>query len=120
MTTAGMLADVVAVEDDHVVLEIAPGVEVRYVKQAIAQVVPDDDDEEIEDETEEDAEETGESERAEEGTEEPEDDKATEVRETLPDEVEAKTETLPGATGNKTGDASLNDGEDKSGKRPKA
>ena len=48
MTTAGMLADVVAVEDDAVVLEIAPGVEVRFVKAAIGQVLPDD--EEIEDE----------------------------------------------------------------------
>ncbi|MFB9832779.1 preprotein translocase subunit YajC [Actinoallomurus acaciae] len=112
MTTAGMLADVVAIEDDHVVLEIAPGVEVRYVKQAISQVVSEDDDEEIEDETEDDAEETGESAEAEEGTEEPEEEEAP--------EVEAKTETLPGATGKKTGDAPLNDGEDKSGKRPSA
>jgi preprotein translocase subunit YajC len=122
MTTAGMLADVVAIEDDHVVLEIAPGVEVRYVKQAISQVVSDDDDEEIEDETEDDAEETaeetgesektGESAEAEEGAEEPEEEEAP--------EVEAKTETLPGATGKKTGDAPLNEGEDKSGKRPSA
>lgn len=112
MTTAGMLADVVAIEDDHVVLEIAPGVEVRYVKQAIAQVVSEDDEEEIEDEAEDDAEETGESAEAEEGTEEPEEEEAP--------EVEAKTETLPGTTGKKTGDAPLNDGEDKSGKRPSA
>ncbi|GLY73545.1 preprotein translocase subunit YajC [Actinoallomurus iriomotensis] len=120
MTTAGMLADVVAIEDDHVVLEIAPGVEVRYVKQAIAQVVPDEDPEEIEDEAEDedDAEETGESTQAEESEEE----EAPKAGETLQDEVEveAKTETLPGATGKKTGDAPLNDGEDKSGKRPSA
>jgi preprotein translocase subunit YajC len=112
-----MLADVVAIEDDHVVLEIAPGVEVRYVKQAVAQVVSDDDDEDIEDETEDDVEETDESAEAEEGTEEEE---APEAGETVQDEVEAKTETLPSATGKKTGDASLNDGEDKSGKRPSA
>ena len=117
MTTAGMLADVVAVEDDAVVLEIAPGVEVRFVKQAISQVIPDD--EEIEDEADEteEAEETGEPVQAEEGAEEKE---TPEARETLQDDVEAKTETLPGATGKKTGDAPLNDGEDKSGKRPSA
>ncbi|GAA4518693.1 hypothetical protein GCM10023191_093230 [Actinoallomurus oryzae] len=118
MTTAGMLADVVAIEDDHVVLEIAPGVEVRYVKQAVAQVVSDDDDEDIEDETEDDVEETDESAEAEEGTEEEEE--APKAGETVQDEVEAKTETLPSATGKKTGDVSLNDGEDKSGKRPSA
>jgi preprotein translocase subunit YajC len=116
MTTAGMLADVVSVEDDGIVLEIAPGVEVRFVKQAIAQVIPDDD-EEVEDETEDDAEEIGEPVQAEEDAK---DKAAPEVPETLQDDVEAKTETLPGATGKKTGDAPLNDGEDKSGKRPSA
>ena len=40
MTTAGMLATVHAVTDTHVDLEIAPGVVVRYVKAAIAKVVP--------------------------------------------------------------------------------
>jgi preprotein translocase subunit YajC len=111
MTTAGMLADVVAVEDDAILLEIAPGVEVRFVKQAVAQVIPEDDeadDDEVEDEA---------------GTEAPDTETEEETpatRETLQDDVEAKTETLPGATGKKTGDAPLNDGEDKSGKRPSA
>lgn len=47
-TTAGMLATVVAVEDDVVTLEIAPGVNGRFMKAAIARVhtpfedVPDD------------------------------------------------------------------------------
>lgn len=100
MTTAGILADVVAVEDDAVVLEVAPGVEVRFVKQAIGQVIPDDED------TEDEAPAADEAD-------------APEAHETLQDEVEAKTETLPGAAGKKTGDVSLND-EDKSGKRPSA
>jgi len=38
-TTAGMYADVVAVDGDDVVLEIAPGVQVRYMKRAIMEVV---------------------------------------------------------------------------------
>lgn len=40
-TTAGMYATVVAVEDQDVVLEIAPGVEVRFLRRAIMDVVPD-------------------------------------------------------------------------------
>jgi preprotein translocase subunit YajC len=38
-TTAGMYATVVAVDGDDVVLEVAPGIEVRYVKRAIAEVL---------------------------------------------------------------------------------
>lgn len=37
MTNAGLYATVVTVDDDSVVLEIAPGVECRYVKAAVAQ-----------------------------------------------------------------------------------
>ena len=40
-TTAGMYATVVAVEDQDVILEVAPGVEVRYLRRAILDVVPD-------------------------------------------------------------------------------
>ena len=106
MTTAGMLATVVAVEDDAIVLEIAPGVEARFVKQAVGQVVDDSaDDEESEDE------ETAETAETHEGTETPK---------TLQDDVEAKTETLPGASGKKPEDKPLNDGENNSGKRPSA
>ena len=115
MTTAGMIAEVVAIEDDAIVLEIAPGVEVRFVKQAIGQVLHDD--EEIEDETED--EEPEESAEAAEPVE-AEHEEAPEARETLQDDVEAKTETLPGATGKKTEDTPLTEGEDKSGKRPSA
>jgi preprotein translocase subunit YajC len=38
-TTAGMYATVVAVDGDDVVLEVAPGVEVRFMKRAIMDVV---------------------------------------------------------------------------------
>lgn len=41
-TTAGMYATVVALEDGDVVLEIAPGVNVRYMRRAILDVVPAD------------------------------------------------------------------------------
>ncbi|HEX2316949.1 MAG TPA: preprotein translocase subunit YajC [Thermomonospora sp.] len=41
VTTSGMYAEVVSVDDDGVVLEIAPGVEARFVKQAIMNVVDD-------------------------------------------------------------------------------
>lgn len=115
MTTAGMIAEVIAIEDDAVILEIAPGVEVRFVKQAIGQVLHDD--EEIEEETEdEEPDEAAEAEQAEQAEQE----EAPETRETLQDDVEAKTETLPGATGKKSEDTPLNEGEDKSGKRPSA
>ena len=121
MTTAGMLADVVAVEDDSIVLEIAPGVEVRFVKAAVGQVIPDDEEDEdvedVEDETETEEEEVPESAEA---SAEADDDGTPKSRETLQDDVEAKTETLPGATGKKTEDASLDDDDDKSGKRPSA
>jgi preprotein translocase subunit YajC len=38
-TTAGMYATVVAVDGDDVILEVAPGTEVRYMKRAIMDVV---------------------------------------------------------------------------------
>jgi preprotein translocase subunit YajC len=41
-TTAGMYATVVSIEDGDVVLEVAPGVNVRYLRRAIMNVVPDD------------------------------------------------------------------------------
>ena len=40
MTTAGLFGTVRSVTDDHVELEIAPGVVVKYVKAAVARVVP--------------------------------------------------------------------------------
>ena len=41
-TTAGMYATVTAIEDADVILEIAPGVEARFMRRAIMDVVPDD------------------------------------------------------------------------------
>jgi preprotein translocase subunit YajC len=38
-TTAGMYATVIAVEDNDVILEVAPGVDVRFLKRAIMEVV---------------------------------------------------------------------------------
>jgi len=38
-TTAGMYATVSAVDGDDVVLEVAPGVEVRYMKRAVMEVI---------------------------------------------------------------------------------
>ena len=40
-TTAGMYATVVAVEDQDVILEVAPGIDVRFMRRAIMDVVPD-------------------------------------------------------------------------------
>jgi preprotein translocase subunit YajC len=38
-TTAGMYATVSAVDGDDVILEVAPGVDVRYMRRAVAEVV---------------------------------------------------------------------------------
>src|ERR1700685_1759025 len=38
-TTAGMYATVIATDGDDVILEVAPGVEVRYLKRAIMEVI---------------------------------------------------------------------------------
>ncbi len=46
-TTAGMYATVIEVDGDDVVLEVAPGVEVRYLKRAIMEVIAAGDEEEI-------------------------------------------------------------------------
>ena len=40
MTGAGLLGTIVAIEDDEVVLEVAPGVTNRYVRRAIVNVLP--------------------------------------------------------------------------------
>jgi preprotein translocase YajC subunit len=60
-TTAGMYATVVDVDGDDVILEVAPGVEVRYMKRAVMDVVSpgeaEDEDEAPVDETDTDPEE---------------------------------------------------------------
>jgi preprotein translocase subunit YajC len=61
-TTAGMYATVVDVDGDDVVLEVAPGVEVRYMRRAVMDVVssgeetPDDSYSDSEDEDADDGE----------------------------------------------------------------
>jgi preprotein translocase subunit YajC len=40
-TTAGMYGTVTSIEDQDVVIEVAPGVEVRFLRRAIMDVVPD-------------------------------------------------------------------------------
>jgi preprotein translocase subunit YajC len=40
-TTSGMYATVVSLEDQDVILEVAPGVEARFMRRAIMDVVPD-------------------------------------------------------------------------------
>lgn len=47
-TTAGMYATVMEVDGDDVVLEVAPGVEVRYLKRSIMEVITPGDEEEAE------------------------------------------------------------------------
>jgi preprotein translocase subunit YajC len=47
-TTAGMYATVTEVDGDDVVLEVAPGIEVRYLKRAIMEVITPGDVEEPE------------------------------------------------------------------------
>jgi preprotein translocase subunit YajC len=42
MTTAGLYGTVTAVEDDQLVLEIAPGVSVRWAKAAVGRIVSGD------------------------------------------------------------------------------
>jgi preprotein translocase subunit YajC len=51
-TTAGMYATVVAVDGDDVILEVAPDVEVRYMKRAVMEVIGDATT--VDDETDED------------------------------------------------------------------
>jgi preprotein translocase subunit YajC len=47
-TTAGMYATVSAVDGDDVVLEVAPGVDVRYMRRAIMEVLAPGEEEETE------------------------------------------------------------------------
>jgi len=42
-TTAGMYATVVEADDTDVVLEVAPGINLRFLRRAVMDVLPDDD-----------------------------------------------------------------------------
>jgi preprotein translocase subunit YajC len=52
-TTAGLIATVVAVDDDFLTLEVAPGVHCRYLPAAVLRVNGDDDTDQPDDETDE-------------------------------------------------------------------
>ena len=57
-TTAGMYATVSAVDGDDVILEVAPGVDVRYMRRSVMEVISPGEDEEtetVEDDQPEDA-----------------------------------------------------------------
>jgi preprotein translocase subunit YajC len=109
MTTAGMIATVAAVEDDAIVLEIAPGVEARFVKQAIGQVIDDSSDEE-------DEEVIDKVEETKAAAKEPKDGANAEVAQgNIEPKTEAKTvldDTKPAET--------VKDGEQKADKKPSA
>jgi preprotein translocase subunit YajC len=47
-TTAGMYATVSAVDGDDVILEVAPGVDVRYMRRAVMEIIAPGEDEETE------------------------------------------------------------------------
>ncbi len=81
-TTAGMYATVVAVDGDDVVLEVAPDVEVRYMKRAIMEVLSPGDEVPAEDEAETD------------GAEDEYED-GTAHDDTAHDDVDAEHETEP-------------------------
>ncbi|GAA4635559.1 hypothetical protein GCM10023196_081540 [Actinoallomurus vinaceus] len=112
MTTAGMLATVAAVEDDAIILEIAPGVEARFVKQAIGQVLDDSIDEDEEEETEE----VDEVEETEAAAEEPKSGADAEVAQ---DDIEPKTEAKTVVDDTKPAET-VKDGEQKADKKPSA
>jgi preprotein translocase subunit YajC len=52
-TTAGMYGTVSAVDGDDVILEVAPGVEVRYIRRAVMEVLAPGEEEETEPEDDE-------------------------------------------------------------------
>jgi preprotein translocase subunit YajC len=55
-TTAGMYATVSAVDGDDVILEVAPGVDVRYMRRSVVEVISAGEDEEtVDDDQPEDA-----------------------------------------------------------------
>ena len=55
-TTAGMYATVAEVDGDDVILEVAPGVEVRYMRRAVMEVITSGEDEETDLEADDEAE----------------------------------------------------------------
>ena len=98
-TTAGMYATVVDVDGDDVILEVAPGVEVRYMRRAVMDVVDPgettDEDEAPVDET--DAEYSSDEDEAPETAE----DDADEPSDTVPGSAHSEETAYEQATGTK-------------------
>ena len=53
LTVGGLYGDVIEIDDDELLLEIAPGTQVRIARRAVAAVVPPDEEDEEEDNEEE-------------------------------------------------------------------
>jgi preprotein translocase YajC subunit len=104
-TTAGMYATVVAVDGDDVILEVAPDVEVRYMKRAIMEVLGDagmvDEETAEDDQTDEDG--IG------------EDDETADHDETIEDEEHEAHEEATVPAGNYGDDLTINGKVDKAG-----
>jgi preprotein translocase subunit YajC len=100
-TTAGMYATVVEVDGDDVVLEVAPGIEVRYLKRAIMDVVSPGDP--VEDEYEADADASEDSDAEQYGEDHPEDgvDAEAEAGESPEAAQHADSDAYEKATGTK-------------------
>jgi preprotein translocase subunit YajC len=88
ITTSGMYATVVEVNDDGLVLEIVPGMQAQFVSQAIMRVIEEDTEAEDEDEDEDEIEEDAEIGDAEADTK-----VEGHTHETKVQDVEAKTDT---------------------------
>jgi preprotein translocase subunit YajC len=98
-TTAGMYATVSAVDGDDVILEVAPGVDVRYMKRSIMEVVspgPDDISETTEDTQDGYAEDTHDG-YAEDDV--PEDDEPTDAHEDAESATKGLADSHDGVTG---------------------
>lgn len=105
LTTNGMYATVVEVDDDGLVLEIAPGVEARFVKQAVMQVLTDDED--LESDEADDAEDSDES-----------DGEAVDADESVSSVSEAD-ETVTGEAGQADETAAADEADEATGPEPR-
>jgi preprotein translocase subunit YajC len=96
-TIGGMYADVVAVDGDDLILEVAPGVEVRYHKRAVAQVLSSGEEPEEEEpvDSEYDAEDAAAEGLGQSDTEPAEDDLTDAHEDDLEDELEETPEDNP-------------------------
>jgi preprotein translocase subunit YajC len=98
-TIGGLVGEVIEVTDEHVVIETTPGVQLKFVKSAIAGVIPPAEPEEPEADSEEEADEEpelsgSETESAETGSETAEPADAVPALETEADGVHADSEPV--------------------------